>query len=144
MASVHHLQLSTTFVFRETCSFSSLDSMFLLFLLILCLHVTFYILKFGGKSSRLHWIALEGCLLYGIMPVSIEQWRAEIGSFSNCSLHSVVTLHLNLFNLLFNMFLVSFCIIAITVCYITKFKFFLSNHTIYIRFSTFSFNLYFL
>ena len=30
-----------------------------------------------------------------------------------------------LFNLLFNMFLVSFCIITITVCYITKFQIFL-------------------
>ena len=29
-------------------------------------------------------------------------------------------LHLNLLNLLFSMFLVSFCIIEITVCYITK------------------------
>ena len=56
------------------------------------------------------------------MPVNIEQWCAEIGSFNSCSLHSIAKSHLNLFNLLFNMFLVSFCIIAITVCYITKFQ----------------------
>ena len=42
------------------------------------------------------------------MPVIIEQWRAEIGSFNSFSVHSIVKLHLNLFNLLFNMFLVSF------------------------------------
>ena len=55
----------------------------------------------------------EDCLLYGIMPVNMEQWRAEIWNFNGCSLHSIVKLHPNLFNLLFNMFLVSFCIIAI-------------------------------
>ena len=59
------------------------------------------------------------------MPVNIEQWRAEIGSFNSCSLHSIVKLHLSLFNLLFKLFLVSFCIIALTVCCITKFQFFL-------------------
>ena len=45
---------------------------------------------------------------YEIMPVNTEQWRAEIGSFNGCSLHLIV----NLLNLLFRMFLVSFCIIA--------------------------------
>ena len=59
------------------------------------------------------------------MPVNIDQWCVEIWNFNGCSLHSIVKLHLNLFNLLFNMFLVSFCIIAITVCYITKFQKFL-------------------
>ena len=59
------------------------------------------------------------------MPANIEQWHAEIESFNGCSLHSIVKLHLNLFNLLFNMFLMSFCIIAITACYITKSQFFL-------------------
>ena len=44
----------------------------LLFLLILYLYVTFYILEFGGKSSLLHWIH-EGCLWCGIMPANIEQ-----------------------------------------------------------------------
>ena len=56
------------------------------------------------------------------MPVNTEQWRVEIGNFNGCSLHSIVKLHLNLFNLLLNVFLVSFCIIAITPCFITKFQ----------------------
>ena len=75
---------------------------------------------------------IEGCLLYGIMPVNIEQWRAEIWDFNGCSLHSIVKLHLNLFNLLFNLFLVSFCIIAITVSYITKFQNFLDLITLFL------------
>ena len=58
------------------------------------------------------------------MLVNIEQRRAEIDNFNGCSLHSIVKLHLNLFNLLFNIFLASFQIIAITVCYITKFQIF--------------------
>ena len=59
------------------------------------------------------------------MPVNIVQWRAKIGSFNSCSLRSVVKLHLSLFDLLFKLFLMNFCIIALTVCYITKFHFFL-------------------
>ena len=47
------------------------------------------------------------------MPVNTEQWRAEIGSFNGRSQHLIVKLHLNLLNLLFSMFLVSSCIIAI-------------------------------
>ena len=102
-----------------------LDSMFLLsFLLILYLHVTFYILKFGGISLLLHWIHIR-VLFIIIMPVTVGQLFAEIGSFNGCSLQSIVKLHLNLFNLLFNMFLVSFYIIEITVSYITKFQVFL-------------------
>ena len=66
------------------------------------------------------------------MPVIIEQWRAEIGSFNSFSVHSIVKLHLNLFNLLFNMFLVSFCIIAITVCFITKFQILLYLTTLFL------------
>ena len=66
------------------------------------------------------------------MPVNIEQWRAEIASFNSCSLHSVVKLHLNLFDLLFNMFLVSFSIIAMNVCYINKFQFFLYLTTLFL------------
>ena len=58
------------------------------------------------------------------MPVNNEQWHAEIGSFNGCSLHLIVKLHLNLLNLLFSMFLASFCITAITVCYITKLQIF--------------------
>ena len=73
---------------------------------------------------------LQGCLLYGIMPVNIEQWRAEIWDFIGCSLHSIVKFHLNLFNLLFDLFLVSFCIIAITASYITKFQNFLNLTTL--------------
>ena len=99
--------------------------MFLLsFLLILYLHVTFYILKFGGISLLLHWIHIR-VLFIIIMPVTVGQLFAEIGSFNGCSLQSIVKLHLNLFNLLFNVFLVSFCIIEITVSYITKFQVFL-------------------
>ena len=59
------------------------------------------------------------------MLVNTEQWPAEIGNLNGCSLHLIVKLHLNLLNLLFSMFLVSFCIIAITVCYITKLQKFL-------------------
>ena len=40
-----------------------LDSM-LLFLLILYLHATFLILKFGGKSSLLHWNQMVVCCPY--------------------------------------------------------------------------------
>ena len=65
------------------------------------------------------------------MPVTIEQWCAEIVSFNSCSLHSIVKLHLNLFNMLFDMVLVRFCIIALTVCYITKFQFFLYLTTLF-------------
>ena len=66
------------------------------------------------------------------MPVNTEQWRAEIGSFNGCSQHLIVKLHLNLLNLLFSMFLVSSCIIAITVCYITKLQFFLYLTTLFL------------
>ena len=80
------------------------------------------------------------------MPVNIEQWRAEIGSFNGCSQHSIVKLHLNLLNLLFSMFLVSSCTIAITACYVTKlqkflyldFQAFLSTSISYSNFSHFS------
>ena len=67
-----------------------------------------------------------------ILPVNIEQWHAEIGSFNGFSLHSVVKVYLNLFNVLFNMFLVSFCIIAISVCHITKFQVFLFLVTLFL------------
>ena len=66
------------------------------------------------------------------MPVNTEQWRAEIGSSNGCSLHLIVKLHLNLLNLLFSMFLVSSCIIAITVCYITKLQIFLYLTTLFL------------
>ena len=66
------------------------------------------------------------------MPVNTEQWRAEIGSFNGCSQHLIVKLHLNLLNLLFSMFLVSSCIIAITVCYITKLQIFLYLTTLFL------------
>ena len=66
------------------------------------------------------------------MPVNIEQWHAEIESFNSYSLHSIAKLHLNLFNLLFNMLLVSFCIIALTACYITKFQIFLYLTTLFL------------
>ena len=41
-------------------------------------------------------------------------------------------LHLNLLNLLFSMFLVSFCIIEITVCYITKLQNYLYLTTLFL------------
>ena len=44
-----------------------------------------------------------------------EQWHAQIGNFNGWSLRSIVELHVNLPNLLFNIFLVIFCVIAITV-----------------------------
>ena len=66
------------------------------------------------------------------MPVNTEQWGAEIGSFNGCSLHLNVKLHLHLLNLLFSMFLVSFCIIAITACYITKLQIFLYLTTVFL------------
>ena len=66
------------------------------------------------------------------MPVNTEQWRAEIGSFNGCSQHLIVKLHLNLLNLLFSMFLVSCCITAITVCYITKLQIFLYLITLFL------------
>ena len=66
------------------------------------------------------------------MPANTEQWHAEIGSFNGCSQHLIVKLHLNLLNLLFSMFLVSSCIIAITVCYITKLQIFLYLTTLFL------------
>ena len=66
------------------------------------------------------------------MPVNTEQWHAEIGSFNGCSQHLIVKLHLNLLNLLFSMFLLTFCIIAITVCYITKLQIFLYLTTLFL------------
>lgn len=79
------------------------------------------------------------------MPVNIEQWCAEIESFNGCSLYSIVKLHLNLFNLLFHVFLVFICIIELTVCYITKFpSLFVSSYTFYICLSIFSFIVYLL
>ena len=66
------------------------------------------------------------------MPVNTAQRHAEIGSLNGCSLHLIVKLHLNLLNLLFSMFLVSFCIIAKTVCYITKLQFFLHLTTLFL------------
>ena len=66
------------------------------------------------------------------MPANTEQWHAEIGSFNGCSQHLIVKLHLNLLNLLFSMFVVSFCIIAITVCYITKFQIILYLTTLFL------------
>ena len=74
----------------------------------------------------------EGCVLYGIMPVNTEQWRAEIGSFNGCSLHLIVKLRLNLLNLLFSMLLMSFYVIAISACYITKFQIFLYLTTLFL------------
>ena len=74
----------------------------------------------------------ESCLLFGIMPVNTEQWRAEIGSFNGCSQYIIVKLHLNFLNLLFSMFLVTFCIITITVCYITKLQIFLYITTLFL------------
>ena len=58
--------------------------------------------------------------MYGITPDNTEQWHAKIGSFKGSSLHLIVKLHLHLLNVLFSMFLVSFCIIATTVFYITE------------------------
>ena len=66
------------------------------------------------------------------MLVNIEQRRAEIDNFNGCSLHSIVKLHLNLFNLLFNIFLVCFFITAMTVCYITEFQIFLCITTLFL------------
>ena len=66
------------------------------------------------------------------MPVDTEKWRAEIGSFNGCSLHLTVKLQLNLLNLLFSMFLVSFCIFAIAVCYITNLQIFLYLTTLFL------------
>ena len=66
------------------------------------------------------------------MSINTEQWQAEIGSFNDCSQHLIVKLLLNLLNLLFSMFLVSFFIIAITVCYITKPQIFLYLTTLFL------------
>ena len=94
--------------------------------------ITFYVLKFGGKSSLLHWIHMRG--LFIICNDASQYWTmvCRNGCFNGCSLHSAVKLHINLFNLLVNIFLVSFCIIAITICYITKFQFFLYLTTIFL------------
>ena len=102
----------------------------LILLLLLILHVTFYILKFAGKSLRLLWIRIRGLSIIWDNDSYIEQWRVEIGSYNGCSLHSIVKLHLNLFNLLFSISPVSFCIIVITVSYITKFQVFLYLSTL--------------
>ena len=71
-------------------------------------------------------------------------------TFNGSSLHLIVKLHLNLLNLLLSMLLVSFRIIAITVCYITPiflyltilflcdFLAFLSTSISYSNFSHFS------
>ena len=123
MESVHHLQLCTTFVFWETCSFGFWVACFYYCSCWFCIYILLFVLL--NLEVNYHYcigFIGESCLLYWIMPVNIDQWCAEIWDFNGCSLHSIVKLHLNLFNLLFSMFLVSFCIIAITVCYITKFQ----------------------
>ena len=57
------------------------------------------------------------------MSVDIEQWRAEIGTFNECSQLSVVTLYLNMRNLISNMFIVLICTISLPVCYIKFYVF---------------------
>ena len=117
-----------------------LDSTFLLFFLFCIYILLFMFLNLEVNHHYCIGFIWGGCLLHGIMPVNTEQWHAEIGSFNGCSQHSVVKLRLNLFNLLL---LVSFCIIAIIVCYNQIPNLFISNHTISMWFSNFSFNLYF-
>ena len=96
------------------------------------LHDTFKIFKIGGEHQCCNGFVSEGCLSIEVMPVNIGQSRVKIGNFHICSLHSIVKLHLNFFNLLFSMFLVSFCIISITSCFITKFKILLYLTTLYL------------
>ena len=133
MASVHHLQLRSTLVFWETCSFGCCTACLYYYFCWVCIYMLLYILL-NLKVNHHYCIGFiyEGYLLHGIMPVNIEQRRAEIGKFNGCSLHSIVKLHLNLFNLLFNMFLVSFCIITITVCFITNFQILLYIITLFL------------
>ena len=120
-----------------------LTNMFLLFLLATYLDITFCVLKFGGKSSLLCLLAIIGfcycnqhfwfhyCtdshkrvfLYYGIMPVDIKQWCAEIGDFNGYSQLSVVKLYLHMCDLMNTMFLVLICTFALSVCCI-KFYFF--------------------
>ena len=133
MASVHDLQLCTRFVFWETCSFGFWTACFHYCFCWFCIYMLLFI--FLNLEVNHHYcigFIQESCLLYGIMSVNIKQWLAEIGGFNACSLHSIVKLHLDLFNLLFNMFLVSFSIIAVTACYITKFQILLYLATLFL------------
>ena len=110
-----------------------LDSMFLLLILLIFIYmIRFKFLKFEANHQCCIGFVSEGCLSIEVMPVNIGQSRVKIGNFHICSLHSIVKLHLNLFNLLFSMFLVSFYIIAITSCFITKFQIILYLTTLYL------------
>ena len=61
MTSVDHLQIMHNICVLRNMLIWFLDSiLLLLLLLILYLNVTFYIIKFAGKSSLLHWIDIRG------------------------------------------------------------------------------------
>ena len=139
MASVHHLQLCTTFVFWETCSFGFCTACFYYCFCWFCICMLLFIFL-NLEPSHHYCIGFiwKGCLLYEIMPVKIEQWHGEIGNFNGCSSQPIVKLHLNLFDLLFIMFLVSFSIIARAVCFIC----FMPNHTFYFSTWLSTFSLY--
>ena len=82
----------------------------------------FTFLNLEGTHPYCIWFKEVGCSWYAITSVNSEQYRAEIGSFNECLIHSILKLHQNLFNLFLNMLLVVFSIIALTVCYIIKCK----------------------
>ena len=60
MTSVHHPQ---HLCFEKHAHFVFGQHVAVVFV-ILYLNVTFYIIKFGGKSSLLHWIHIRGLFLW--------------------------------------------------------------------------------
>ena len=59
-----------------------------------------------GTSSHLiltiQWIYVRGFFMSWIMPVDVEQQRAEIGNFNECLLYAVIKIKLNLFHIMTN------------------------------------------
>ena len=109
MVSMHHLELCQTFVFGEIYPFVYWTACFYYCLCWFCIYMLLFIfLNWEVNHHYCIGFIWEGCLLYGLMLFNIKQWFAEIGNFNGYSLHSVVKLHLNLFNLLFNMYMFLF------------------------------------
>ena len=65
-------------------------------------------------------VILEGWLICELLPIDIEQWRAEIGNFNRYLQHSIAKLYLNLFHLLSYIVLMFICILILTLSLITK------------------------
>ena len=97
----------------------SLVLFLLFFISLLCL----FILVFLNLKVHHHYCVgfiLEDCLFFRLMPIDIEQLRAEIGNFNGYSQHSIVKLYLNFFNLLSYIALIFICIFVLTLSLTTK------------------------